>query len=102
MLPQSKEAEYMGKHGARVPSVRIITLFCPARQFHSPKPRFPSSPCTIPAAFVRFSEVSASEPLPSPYQPTSRMLRPDDMRTNVFISSSRCTERSEERRVGKE
>src|ERR1700675_893334 len=37
MLPQSKEAEYMGKHGATVPSVRMITLLCPARQFHWPK-----------------------------------------------------------------
>src|ERR1700719_2168279 len=37
MLPQSKEAKYMGKHGATVPSVRMITLLCPVRQFHSPK-----------------------------------------------------------------
>src|SRR6266851_6684399 len=37
MLPQSKEAEYMGQHGATVPSVRMITLLCPARQFRSPE-----------------------------------------------------------------
>src|SRR5229473_3591103 len=31
--PQSCFAEYIGKHGASVPSTRTITVFCPARQF---------------------------------------------------------------------
>src|SRR5258708_40106662 len=88
MFPQLKVEAYMGKHGATVPSVRMITLFCPARQFHSSKAKLPSLPCTIPAAFLSISEVCSSDPLPSPYQPSSRMLRPEDILTKVFVSSS--------------
>src|SRR5262252_8009458 len=92
MLPQSKVDGYMGKHGATVPSVRMMTLFCPARQFHSEKCSPPSSPCLTPGVVANISATFPFEPVPSPYQPYFLRSRPDDIRMKAFISCSRCTE----------
>src|SRR5579863_156360 len=48
MLPQSYVEAYIGKQGATVPSVRMMTLFWPARQFQSAKRSSPLSSWTIP------------------------------------------------------
>jgi len=77
------------KQGATVPSVRIITLFCPARQFHSAKCRSPDESCTIPGIFE--SCFAIPFPLLSPFQPNafkSEALPPILMK--ALISSSRC------------
>src|ERR1700730_7806701 len=92
MFPQSKVDEYIGKQGATVPSVRMITLFCPARQFHSVKRSSPFASCTMPGVWARISLRLPLVPVPSPHQPYFFKSSPDDMRTNAFISSTRCTE----------
>ena len=48
MFPQSKVEGYIGKHGATVPSVRMITLFWPARQFQSEKCNSPLGSWAMP------------------------------------------------------
>ena len=52
MFPQSYVEEYSGKQGPTVPSVRTMTLFWPARQFHSAKRNSPLLSCTKPGVFA--------------------------------------------------
>src|SRR5579864_8550556 len=92
MFPQSKFDAYMGKHGATVPSVRMITLFWPARQFHSAKCSSPLSSWTKPGIpAIRFA-ISPLVPVPSPFQPRCFRSLPLAMRIKALISCSRCTE----------
>jgi hypothetical protein len=51
-IAHQKRPEYIEKLGAPCHLFGVITLFCPALQFHSAKPRSVLSPCTTPAAFL--------------------------------------------------
>src|SRR5581483_858003 len=74
MFPQSKVEAYMGKQGATVPSVRMITLFWPARQFHSAKCSSPSASCTMPG-------MEASTCLPWPL-----LLLPSPIHQSIYVA----------------
>lgn len=81
-----------GKQGASVPSVRMMMLFCPARQFQSAKRMCPLPSCVITTLALIFAVSSSPVPVPSPLQPTFRKSSPDDIRTKAFISKSLATE----------
>src|SRR4029077_15519218 len=92
MFPQSNVEAYMGKHGATVPSVRMITLFWPARQFHSAKCSSPFVSCTKPGSPATCLAMSPLVPVPSPFQPSPFRSEPLAIRINALISCRRCTE----------
>ena len=84
----------MGKHGATVPSVRMMTLFCPARQFHSAKWSSPLGSRTIAGhrAQQSLSEVAIRAGAVAVPAGRWRRSRPEVMRMKAFISRRRCTE----------
>ena len=75
MVPQSNPEEYIGKHGASVPSTRMISEFCPALHCHScisPRINFFMSP----NRFVEFTILYPLRFLSISQSSTSSILRP--------------------------
>src|SRR6266853_2051081 len=83
---------YIGKQGATVPSVRMMTLFWPARQFQSAKRSSPFASRTIPGIEAKSSAWCPFPFVPSPFQPYSFRSSPEDIRMNALISCRRWTE----------
>ena len=93
--PEAIEAmlPHFAQNGYNASSVHaMITLFWPARQFHSEKCTSPLGSCTIQSMEASSLATSPLLPVPSPFQPRSFRFVPEAIRMKAFISRRRCTE----------